>query len=275
MKSKNVFFKFVKKTWAVLFAILLFGSCSGDANKYGLVPEDSRNIEYLAFNPYGDKEANAIVFRLIQMRLMENVALVDGKYSLRHTSAHDLMIEEKAYAVCSDYVLWTLNSSNYKQNLLTRSIPTELENIADEQDLHSLVSWVSNHVNANTARFFSHYIFGNGQDYCLSSSDWDFVKNHSASQLPNMCSGSSHVIINNRRYYYGVVRFYDTEYAYAFGDATVFCSSDTTSVGFYDRYDFNAGTRVECDEDIVSLIRCLPFGHNYDIYYGIHCKPMW
>lgn len=258
-----------------LFAVTsVFFACSSDADSFfasdNLVIEDNliiNDYEYIDLSEPMTQEVKSYRVSEAEKRIVDNLKIVDGKFSLEHTSAEELRID-KDYFDAMKYLLeraenpYEVIVPKAQATTLTTGEPeTGEETIGRDAVADIILALLDSQFEK---KCFTNYWYS-GNDLVLEEHEWKDIKEHAEKK--------------NKAYYPELERveisFYDNdEYDRALGNASVYFLRNN-AVGFYDYYNFDPKEWFERDIDAEVLTRIINTlggiydGKAYNITFGI------
>lgn len=267
--KKNLFF-----TLAVITAMIYaFVSCTNEFEDFILEKKMTRAVsqEYIEIKPNMPSHLVRQNFSIALKRISDNIKIVNGKASLSHTDATDLLIEENLFELIK-YVYENIDDPYDALLPETRTMTLAdgeyndgSEVVFNKASIYTIAKLFLD--SEFELKCFDNYWFAMG-NMVLTDNDWQGIKKHAESEYANSGTNSG---TNLKRV---EINFYNNpEYNYALGRSSVFFE-DNTAVGFDDTYDFNAleeGVRdafTELGVFIVGSFGELYGAKSYKITYG-------
>lgn len=228
-------------TFAVITAIICgVISCTNEFEDFYSEKNISRaaSQEYIEIKPNMPSHIVRQNFSIAVKRISDNIKIVNGKASLSHTDATDLLIEEKLF----ELVKYMYENIDDPYDVLITESRTMTLADGEYQD-GDYDNTVNKAVIYNIARLFldsefeekcfDNYWFAMG-DMVLTDNDWQGIKQHAESEYASSSTDSN---TNLKKV---TINFYNNpEYNYALGNSSVYFEGNT-AVGFKDPYDFNS-----------------------------------
>ena len=267
--KKNLFF-----TLAVITAMIYaFVSCTNEFEDFNFEKKMTRAVsqEYIEIKPNMPSHLVRQNFSIALKRISDNIKIVNGKASLSHTDATDLLIEENLFELIK-YVYENIDdpydalvSETRTMTLADGEYNNGSEVSSDKAYIYTIAKLFLD--SEFELKCFDNYWFAMG-DMVLTDNDWQGIKKHAESEYANSGTNSG---TNLKRV---EINFYNNpEYNYALGRSGVYFEGNK-AVGFNDDYDFNAlekGIRDEFAElatRIVGSLGEICGAKPYKITYG-------
>ena len=249
LKSKRVtLFYYVTIVFTCIFPILQ--SCSSSDVPEIEIQSQSKYSSFLSISNITNRNSfsahEKAIFEEAQRRIVDNLKGNDnGFLSLEHSTASELNMDESLFEIFAKLYKSAQvkerafdNAKNLKTNTRMKT-PSEINPLLPPLGIPTAceIAYVSisTQLNSIEQRYFD--------NYWTSSGDIHLTQN----EVNDIAYASNRVILNSRqitigdRHYMAVeVSYYQTQYKYALGTATVYYDLYGMCVGFKDSYDFNA-----------------------------------